>query len=77
MPLSHLPVFKQCCGTGPSSDQAAGECQPGISIIRWSLADDSRLRGSAHDPERSSEVVPKGDVLGQIQFIREIFGLKA
>ena len=57
MPLSNLPVFKQCCGTGPSSDQAAGECQPRFSIVRWSLADDSRLRGSAHDPERPSEVV--------------------
>ena len=57
MPLSNLPVFKQCCGTGPSSDQAAGECQPRVSIVRWSVADDSRLRGSAHDPERPSEVV--------------------
>jgi len=57
MPLSNLPVFKQCRGTGPSRDQAAGECQPRFSIVRWSLADDSRLRGSAHDPERPSEVV--------------------
>src|SRR6266481_1069547 len=57
MPLSNLPVFKQCCGTGPSRDQAAGECQPRFSIVRWSLADDSRLRGSTHDPERPSEVV--------------------
>jgi hypothetical protein len=31
MPLSNLPVFKQCCGTGPSSDQATGECQPRFS----------------------------------------------
>jgi hypothetical protein len=57
MPLSNLPVFKQCCGTGPSRDQAPGECQPGLSIIRWSMANDSRLRDSAHDPERPSEVV--------------------
>ena len=57
MPLSNLPVFKQCCGTGPSRDQAAGECQPRFSIVRWSVANDSRLRGSAHDPERPSEVV--------------------
>src|SRR5438445_6618296 len=56
MPLSNLPVFKQCCGTGPSRDQAPGECEPRFSIVRWSLADDSRLRGSAHDTERPSEV---------------------
>jgi hypothetical protein len=31
--------------------------RPGVSIVRWSLADDSRLRGSAHDPERPGEVV--------------------
>ena len=52
MPLSNPPVFKQCCRTGPSRDQAAGECQPRVSIVRWSLSDDSRLRDSAHDPER-------------------------
>ena len=57
MPLSNLPVFKQCCGTGSSMDQAGSECQPRSSIIRWSLADDSRLRGSAYHPERPSEVV--------------------
>jgi hypothetical protein len=57
LPLSNLPLFKLCCGTGPPRDQAAGECQPGISIIRGSLANDSGLRDSAHDPERSSEVV--------------------
>jgi hypothetical protein len=33
------------------------ECQPRFSIVRWSLADDSRLRGSAYDPERPSDVV--------------------
>src|SRR6202158_5286092 len=38
-------------------EQAPGECQPGISIIRWSVANDSRLRDSAHDPERPGEVV--------------------
>ena len=57
MPLSNQRVFKPCCGTGSSSDQAEGECQPRISIVRWSVADDSRLRSSAHDPERPSEVV--------------------
>src|ERR1700682_2208451 len=57
MPLSNLPIFKQCCGTGPSRDQAAGECQPRFSIVRWGLAQDSRLRGSADDPKRPSEVV--------------------
>jgi IS6 family transposase len=31
------------CRTGPSRDQAAGECQPRISIVRRSVADDSRL----------------------------------
>src|SRR6516225_3406410 len=60
MRLSNLPIFKQCCGTGPSSDQAPGECQPEFPILRWSVADDSRLRGSAHDPERPSEVVAQG-----------------
>src|SRR5712692_1153682 len=49
MPLSDLPIFKQCSRTRPSRDQAAGECQPRFSIVRWSLADDSRLRGPAHD----------------------------
>jgi len=77
MPLSNLPLFKQCCGAGPSRDQAACECQPRFSIVRWSVADDSRLRGSAYDPERPSELVAERDVLGQIQFIREILGLKA
>src|ERR1700732_2729114 len=57
MPLSNMPVFKQCCGTGPSRDQAPSECQPGFSIIRWSVANDSRLRDSAHDPERPGEMV--------------------
>jgi hypothetical protein len=52
-----LPVFKQCCGTGSSRDQAPGECQPRFSIIRWSVANDSRLRDSAHDPEGPSAVV--------------------
>ena len=61
MPLSNLPVFKQCCGTGPSRDQAPSECQPAISIIRRSVANDSRLRDSAHDPERSSEMVDEGE----------------
>ena len=51
------PYLKQCGRTGPSSDQTASECQPRISIVRWRLADDSRLRGSAHDPERPSKVV--------------------
>jgi len=55
--LSNLPVFKQCCGTGPSRDQAAGECQPRFSVVRWSLADDSRVRGPTHDPKRPSQVV--------------------
>jgi len=59
MPLSDLPMFKQCCGTRPSRHQAAGECQPRFSIVRRRLADDSRLRDSAHDPETSSEVVAK------------------
>jgi hypothetical protein len=56
MPLPNLPVFKQ------SRDQAAGECQcqPRLSIVRWRLADDSRLRGSTHDPERPSEVAADG-----------------
>ena len=57
MPLSNLPIFKQCCGTRPSRHQAAGECQPRFSIVRWSVADDSRLRGCAHDPEGPSKVV--------------------
>jgi transposase, IS6 family len=57
MPLSNLPVFKPCGGTGPSRDQAAGECQPRFSLVRRSVANDSRLRGSAHDPERPGEVV--------------------
>ena len=57
MPLSNLPVSKQCCGTAPSRDQAASKCQPRFSIVRWSLGNDSRLRGSAHDLERPSEVV--------------------
>src|SRR6201988_1134060 len=56
MPLSNLPVSKRC-GTGPPRDQAPGERQPGFSILRWSVANDSRLRDSAHDPERPSEVV--------------------
>ncbi len=38
-------------------NQAADQCQPRFSIVRWSLADDSRLRGTAHDPERPGEVV--------------------
>src|SRR5215472_7342438 len=54
MPLPNLPIFKQCCGTGPSRDQATSECQPRFSILRWSLANDSRLRGSTHDPEKPS-----------------------
>jgi hypothetical protein len=29
-----------------------------------------------HDSERPSEVVAESDILGQIQFIREILGLK-
>lgn len=57
LPVSYLPVSKQCCGAGSSRDQTAGECQPRVSILRWSVANDSRLRGSSHDPERPSEVV--------------------
>src|SRR5215471_11409330 len=57
MPLSNQRIFKQRCGTGSSSDQAEGECQPRFSIVRWSVADDSRVRSSAHDPERPGEVV--------------------
>jgi hypothetical protein len=38
-------------------DQAPGECQPGISIIRWSVANDLGLGEPALDPERPSEVV--------------------
>ena len=33
------------------------ECQSGVSIIRWSLENNSRVRDSAYDPERPSEVV--------------------
>jgi hypothetical protein len=57
MPLVEPAVFKFCCGTGPSRDQAASECESRFSIVRWIRADGSRLRGSAHDPERPSEVV--------------------
>ena len=77
VPLSNLLIFIQCCGIRPSRDQAPGECQPGISIIRRSVANGSRLRDSAHDPERSREMVAEGDVVGQIQFIRETLDPKA
>jgi hypothetical protein len=50
IPLSNQRIFKPCCGTGSSSDQAVGECQPRISIVRWNVAGDSRLRSSAHEP---------------------------
>ena len=75
MSVSHLSLLEQHRGTGPPGDQAAGKCQPGVSVFPRSLADDSRLR-SAHDPERPSEVVAKGDVVGLVLFINETLGLR-
>jgi IS6 family transposase len=38
-------------------NQTASKCQPGVSLLPWSLADNSGLRSGAHDPERPGEVV--------------------
>src|SRR6266853_6001308 len=57
MSVSHLSLLEQHRGTGPPGDQTASECQPGVSLLPWSLADNSGLRSGAHDPERPGEVV--------------------
>ena len=48
---------QQSLRAGSSRHQGSGECKPGLSIIRWRVENDSRIRDSAHDPEGSSEVV--------------------
>ena len=43
LPMPHVSIPEQYRGTGPSRDQTARECEPRVPILRWCVADDSRL----------------------------------
>ena len=43
MPMPNVSMPEQYRGTGPSRDQTARECEPRVPILRWCVADDSRL----------------------------------
>src|SRR5215831_7620685 len=62
--LSYLSLLEQHRGTGSSSDQTTGQRQPGVPILSRRPADDPRIRGSAHDPERPGKVVAQRGCAG-------------
>src|SRR5262249_2815390 len=59
-----LALLEQQRGTGSSSDQTTGQRQPGFPILSRRPADNPRIRGSAHDPERPGEVVAQRGCAG-------------
>jgi transposase, IS6 family len=74
--VPHLSVLEQRCGAGSSRDQAPGECQGFRSFEgAWRTIQGYEILHMI----RKGQVrwLPKDDVLGQIQFIRETLGLKS
>src|SRR5580700_2183605 len=73
MPLSNLPVFQQCCGTRPSSDQIKRRVNASHGFRSFAGAWRTIQGYEVLHMIRKGQVrwLPKGDLLGQIQFDRD------
>jgi len=75
--LPAITLFEQHHRAGPSLHQKADRGESWFSVSRRGVEDNRRLRAMHVIRKGQIRWLPKGDVIGQRQFIHTLFGIAA